>query len=72
MLLLQSDDGLDKEVQKGKVWNWRHDLYAIVKNVAGLRKLCQVHQNGQFIPSTASIGQCLFHFAIIYELLIFI
>ena len=38
-------------------WNWKHDLYSIVKNIAGLRKLCQYHkESNAFIPSTASIG----------------
>ena len=39
-----------------KKWNWKKDLYGIIKNIAGLRKLCQYHPDGRFIPSTASIG----------------
>lgn len=59
--MVEEDESSDEEepetaLLRGKVWNWKHDLYTIVKNIAGLRKLCQVHANGQFIPSTASIG----------------
>ena len=39
-----------------KKWNWKNDLYSVVKNIAGLRKLCQYHPDGRYIPSTASIG----------------
>ena len=65
-----TDDELDTNVVTGvgktstngkrsssiEKWNWKSDLYSVIKNIAGLRKLCQYHEDGRYIPSTASIG----------------
>ena len=45
-----------KGISGSKNWKWKNDLYSVVKNIAGLRKLCQYHPDGRYIPSTASIG----------------
>ena len=49
--MTSSIGGLSSKANKGKVqWDWRTDLYHIIRNIAGLRKLSQKH------PSTAAIG----------------